>query len=292
MLRFSLFGFPVTVEPWFWLGTLLLGANQVAGLMGLQMLSLWVVAVFISILWHELGHAYLQRRFGGRRVEIRLHASGGYAVADGDFSRFESRLIALAGPAAGLLLGAVAVAVRIRLSPAMLLGQIFLADMVFINVFWSLVNLLPILPLDGGHVLAASLDRPRAWFHRVGLVCAVIAALGLFFYFHQLYYLLVFGYLAYFNFTAMRSLEPWSRTSWPDPKPAPRNQSPPPGRAQRRKPYQPKLRPRVELDTAPAGPEVDSLLDKISREGIASLTAEEKTALERSSAALKERSRR
>jgi len=48
----------------------------------------------------------------------------------------------------------------------------------------------------------------------------------------------------------------------------------------------------VELDTAPAGPEVDSLLDKISREGIASLTAEEKTALERSSAALKERSRR
>ena len=50
MLRFSLFGFPITVEPWFWLGTVLLGANQIAGLLGLKILLAWVVAVFLSLI--------------------------------------------------------------------------------------------------------------------------------------------------------------------------------------------------------------------------------------------------
>jgi len=154
------------------------------------------------------------------------------------------------------------------------------------------VNLLPILPLDGGHVLEASLDRPRAWFHRVGFVCAIGTALGLFLYFHQLYYLLLFGYLAYFNFTAMRSLEPWSRTSWPDPIAPLRGPAPQPATAKTRKRSLPKLRPRVELDEIPAVMEIDSLLDKISREGIDSLTDEERLALDRTSAELKERSRR
>ena len=258
----------------------------------MQVLFLWIVAVFISILWHELGHAYLQRRFGGWHVEIRLHACGGYAIAEGDFSRFESRLIALAGPGAGLLLGAVAWAVWPWLTPDMQLARTFVYDMFFINVFWSIVNLLPILPLDGGHVLEASLDRPRAWFHRVGFVCAIGAALGLFLYLQQLYCLVLFGYLAYFNFTSMRTLEPWSRASWPDSIPARRVQAQHPAKAIRRKKFQPKLRPRVELDETPAVMEIDPLLDKISRDGIDSLTNEERQTLARTSAALKERSRR
>jgi len=291
MLRFSVFGFPVTVELWFWLGTVLLGSSRIA--LGLQVLSLWIVAVFISILWHELGHAYLQRRFGGWHVAIRLHACGGYAIADGDFSRFESRLIALAGPGAGLLLGAVAWAVWPWLTADMHLARIFVSDMVFINVFWSIVNLLPILPLDGGHVLEASLDRPRVWFHRVGFVCAIVTGISLFLYLHhQLYPLLLFGFLAYFNFTAMRTLEPWSRASWPDAIPKVHKKATPPVTAKRRRTHPPKLRPRVELDEIPAVMEINSLLDKISREGINSLTDEERQALDRTSAALKERTRR
>ena len=292
MLRFALFGFPITVEPWFWLGAVLLGSNRIAGMLGLQILLLWIVAVFISILWHELGHAYLQRCFGGRHVEIRLHACGGYATANGDFTRFESRFIALAGPGAGLLLGVVAMAVRSWLMPDMQLVRIFVSDMVFINVFWSMVNLLPILPLDGGHVLEASLERPRVWFHRVGFVCALGAGLGLFIYFQQLYFLLLFGFLAYFNYKALLSLEPWSRTSWPDAIPKLRNHDRQPAKPNRRKQYQPKLRPQVELDETPAVMGINSLLDKISRDGIASLSDDERQTLERTSAALKERGRR
>ncbi len=57
--------------------------------------------------------------------------------------------------------------------------------------------------------------------------------------------------------------------------------------------YEPKIRPKPEIDREhPAVVEIDALLEKISREGFGSLTAEEKLALDRASAELKEKDKR
>ena len=70
---------------------------------------IWVAVVFVSILVHELGHAFTQRHFGGHPW-ITLHALGGLASCDDCDRRPSSQiLISLAGPAAGFLLAAVIV---------------------------------------------------------------------------------------------------------------------------------------------------------------------------------------
>ena len=76
-LHFRILGFPVRVHPFFWVSTLLLGmgggeADPVETL-------IWIGVVFISILVHELGHAVMQRRYGGRPW-VTLYGLGGLAV--------------------------------------------------------------------------------------------------------------------------------------------------------------------------------------------------------------------
>ena len=58
MIRFNLFGIPVQVQPWFWLTLVLIGGGVGANTADeLLLLALFVVAGFVSILVHELGHA-------------------------------------------------------------------------------------------------------------------------------------------------------------------------------------------------------------------------------------------
>jgi membrane-associated protease RseP (regulator of RpoE activity) len=35
-----------------------------------------------------------------------------------------------------------------------------------LNIFWGVFNLLPLLPLDGGHIAVVFWERIRAWFAR------------------------------------------------------------------------------------------------------------------------------
>ncbi len=109
---------------------------------------------FCSILLHELGHALAFRKFGASSF-ITLHGMGG-TTASFNAQRLTDRqhiLVSLAGPLSQLiLLGLPALAARYYYGPYDQLG-FFLRNMVYINVGWALVNLLPIYPLDGGQVL-------------------------------------------------------------------------------------------------------------------------------------------
>src|SRR5687768_2889887 len=106
-LHFRLFGIPVRVHPFFWLVTLLLSMSGQGTKLDPVDALIWVAVVFISILIHELGHAFLQRRYGGH-PRITLYSLGGLASCD-DCDRSPSRqiLISLAGPVAGFLFAAV-----------------------------------------------------------------------------------------------------------------------------------------------------------------------------------------
>jgi Zn-dependent protease len=144
----------------------------------------WIVLVVLSVLWHELGHALAMRsrRF---RSSIVLHGLGGYARwPSGAYPTVRERIwVTLAGPGAGLLLGgAVWLASRPYLADLPELAAVAVRDLLWINVAWSLLNLAPLLPLDGSHLLdelaelATGEHQPR-W---VGLVSLLVGGVGAF----------------------------------------------------------------------------------------------------------------
>ena len=73
MLRFRLFGIPVSVEPWFWVMAFVLGRGlDIRDRESLISTVIFAALVFISILVHELGHALSGRWLAGERQSIRL----------------------------------------------------------------------------------------------------------------------------------------------------------------------------------------------------------------------------
>ena len=158
-LRFRFLGFPVRVHPWFWILTLLINGDRLLRA-GPEYLLMWVVVVFVSILIHELGHALAFRRFGAD-AEIILYAFGGLAVSTQTVSgRWRRIVIALAGPVAGFIVfglvygtNAAFAWARDANGPTNGPELAFLyRQLVWVNLYWGLLNLLPVFPLDGGQV--------------------------------------------------------------------------------------------------------------------------------------------
>jgi stage IV sporulation protein FB len=233
MIRFTLFGVPVEIQPWFWLLPALIGGALGADSRQAMLIVLICMAVvFISILVHEFGHALAGRRAGGGRQRIVLHAFGGLAYNEGGRFTRNGHLSRIAwGPGAGFLLFLATVLVlAIFLSPqdaramarASLFGKMSFTDtlhlmtfyrehpflfstahyFLFINFWWTLINLLPVMPLDGGQITGLFVENRRK-LHQIGLVTALIVALISLFTFGQLTAIL-FGFLAWQNFQAMR----------------------------------------------------------------------------------------
>jgi stage IV sporulation protein FB len=204
-LNFQVLGFPVRVHPFFWLVGVILGFGATYEQeRGIQ-LMIWLVALFGSILVHELGHALMIRRLG-REAHIVLYAMGGLAIegrpSDSGFGNpwsFDSYtpyqprprsaeqqiLISAAGPGiqfvlAGLV-AAMVYATGGRLEPAWhgiipfpepvlggsLAGNRNLDTLVFfllqVNILWPIMNLLPVLPLDGGQIALQVLTQQDPW---------------------------------------------------------------------------------------------------------------------------------
>ncbi len=161
-LRFSIFGIPVRVSPMFWLGSVVLGWGAME--LGPPFLLMWVVVCFVSILVHEMGHALVARWLGCHHVEASLQLMGGLATFQPgrDFTQGKSILVSLAGPGAGFILyflmQYVIAGPLLRYSVGNLdpnltkLIAFGVIQWLYLNLWWGLVNLLPVLPLDGGQV--------------------------------------------------------------------------------------------------------------------------------------------
>jgi Zn-dependent protease len=182
-LRFRVMGIPVRVHPMFWLVTAIMGFNALNEQNGLARFGIWVACMFFSILIHEMGHV-LMGRFCGTDGKIVLYAFGGLAIPDRHlYNRWQRIAVSSAGPLAQFLLVAVlatgvAAYNREDLEPMlnMLRALVGLApdgnrqldlpdlvqeaiwDLLLINIFWALLNLLPIWPLDGGQIARDFLD--------------------------------------------------------------------------------------------------------------------------------------
>jgi len=157
-LGFRLGAIPIRIQPLFWLTTFVLAGPYFNLDPRPWPVVLFVIACLISIVWHELGHAWAMRWFGARYVEIVLTGFGGYASTQARASRSWQRiLIALAGPgnqlvAWGVLLTLINIdALNFALESSEL-ANLFVSQLLMINLVWPLLNLMPIFPLDGGRV--------------------------------------------------------------------------------------------------------------------------------------------
>lgn len=173
-------GIPIVLDMLFVLLMILLSWPFFTG-GSIQQASIGVVYIaglLLSVLFHELGHAFVGRLFGARVAYIELTGLGGIAQFERSLPRgwLTRSLIYLAGPAANLLLWLGCDAARASdiggATPAVAYTLYLLAQ----ANFWLLVfNLLPAFPLDGGRTLEAILDAivGHVWSVRV------VAVLGL-----------------------------------------------------------------------------------------------------------------
>lgn len=244
--NFQLFGFPIRVHPFFWLLALISGLGAEAP----RFVVIWVGVVFVSILIHELGHALVIRRFG-RPAHIVLYAMGGLAIEGRDDpysfdytprarTPHEQILISAAGPAAGFALAAL-VAVLVYVSGGTIetfwinnLVPFLYADyarvinpnlvslinsLLYVNIFWGVINLLPVIPLDGGQISQQLFTVHDPW---QGMVKAlwlsvwtggIVAVAGLVV-FQEMFIVLLFASLAYSSYMTLQQMTGGGGRGW------------------------------------------------------------------------------
>jgi Zn-dependent protease len=157
-IEFRLFRIPIRIHLWFWLMALWLWTLQSEE--GWAGLVIWVAVVFQGILMHELGHALVGRAFG-RQPRIELVALGGLTWWEQrqPMSPARSLLVSAAGPAVGIFIGSLALVLMDALRvPDPSLARYAFRCLVYVNLGWGLLNLLPVLPLDGGNIVASLME--------------------------------------------------------------------------------------------------------------------------------------
>ena len=179
MIQFTLFGIPVRVEPLFWVTTALLGGALYANNQeDMLRTAMFMLAAFVSVLIHEMGHALTIKKFK-LPTNVVLTFMGGYATyPPGVLTRTRSFLVTLAGPGVQFAFGIGVMYLRAYLPVQGMQVDSFFYYLVIISLVWAIFNCLPIYPMDGGQMLAAILGPRRATaLHTTGIVTA--AAVGI-----------------------------------------------------------------------------------------------------------------
>lgn len=170
-------GVPVQVQPFFVVVVALLAFS--AGRTG-WLIPAFMALAFVSVLIHELGHAAAFRRYG-RNPHVVLHGFGGYTAAPGSALEPKKNLVvSLAGSLTQMaLLGIPAVwALRAGVGEGTDLRTV-LFDLAWVSIGWGVLNLIPLLPLDGGQVMVALIDlaapgRGQRAGHMISIGVAVV----------------------------------------------------------------------------------------------------------------------
>ena len=149
--------------------------------------TLLILAVFTTVVLHELGHALTARRFGIRTKDITLLPIGGIARLERMPDRpVEQLLVSAAGPAVNVVIALLLFGVLILIHGPLAFeglrhaGGSFLTQLMWVNVSLAVFNLLPGYPMDGGRILRALLamrmapERATQTAARIGQGVAVL----------------------------------------------------------------------------------------------------------------------
>ncbi|WP_267962063.1 site-2 protease family protein [Shewanella sp. AS1] len=134
----------------------------------------FALALIACLMFHEYGHIRAMKYFGMKTKGIYLIPfMGGLALSDEKINtRWQDVVISIMGPTFGLLMSIAA------LLAYWITGNVFFAGLAAFNALLNLFNLLPILPLDGGHILKSISFSMNSL---MGLIaCVAGAAIGVF----------------------------------------------------------------------------------------------------------------
>ncbi len=202
MLRFRLFRIPILVHPSLWVTLALFGA-----IWGVQCESVFlsmlyfIFAGFICLLTHELAHALVGRAWGGGTPKILLSGLGGECCnPQARLSRRQGLLMTLMGTLMTLLVAFASLGLLYVTSDYdndLLTASFFthlkgdcsissactlpvgvvglLHSLIMVSVWWTLLNFIPVYPLDGGQILCGLVDANQMGFaHALSIFASVI----------------------------------------------------------------------------------------------------------------------
>ncbi|CAH1234640.1 Zn-dependent protease [Vibrio harveyi] len=134
----------------------------------------FALALVACLVFHEYGHIRAMKYFGMKTKGIYLIPFlGGLALSDEKINtRWQDVVISIMGPFFGLVLSIVFTILY------WVTGEMIFAGLAVFNALLNLFNLLPILPLDGGHVLKSITFSMNSWIGLAGSVAT--AALGIY----------------------------------------------------------------------------------------------------------------
>ncbi|MBK8285559.1 MAG: hypothetical protein IPK97_12205 [Ahniella sp.] len=150
------------------------------GLGGYFFGMMFAVILLVVIVIHELGHFLVMRLFGYRNVHmLALPLVGGVTIGHEEHPNATHRAwMSLMGPLPGIVIGwGLAIALAIQAPEQLFDAQRPLTLAIYTFLFVNYLNILPFLPLDGGHIVQAML--PARWYAvRIGFLI-VGALIGL-----------------------------------------------------------------------------------------------------------------
>ena len=137
---FNFAGSPVELSIWFFI------------------LFLWlpftfIIAIFASVLIHELAHAFVAKRLGWTVYKIEVGLFTGSASVDTNIPEKDSIPVVAAGPLSNLILAIVSIPLYLALAGVNPFLDRLLNYLFVVNIFMFIFNILPIYPMDGGRLL-------------------------------------------------------------------------------------------------------------------------------------------
>ena len=218
-VSFNLFGFPTVIQPFFWLIAAVITAVSLGPIDNMPFwiakMLLGMAGVLLAILVHELGHAFVFRHVFHTPCAIVLHSFGGMAIPMQPYARhygfrgmISNGFLSFAGPLAGFMLAFVIIMLLQVIpdddKPMSSLFTFFLQWTATISIIWGIFNLLPIYPMDGGHIAR---EMFVYFFQRRGidyslvismLFASLLAILAL--RYHAFFIAVILAYFAYQNY--------------------------------------------------------------------------------------------
>lgn len=188
---FNFVGSPVELSYWFFFLFLFLPVT-------------WVIALFISILVHELAHAYVADRLGWSVSGIRIDLFSGSAAVDTNIHEKDSIPVVAAGPLSNLFLAALSLFIGV------LFPIDFFVNMIIVNILLFLFNILPIYPMDGGRLLRDSLYlklRDRRKSVRISAIVSLITTSLVLVYAISTFSILLIIFCLLFGYMALKDLD-------------------------------------------------------------------------------------
>lgn len=152
----SFFRIPVHIQPTFWMLAAFLGWINAGTIPGTL---IWIGIVTLSVLIHEYGHALTAIAFH-QRAAIELLIYGGLTKRTGkNLKKWQEFIVVLNGPLAGAFLAIITYSILSAFQPMLNPMSVYALTVTWqVNVFWTILNLLPIYPMDGGQLITIVLQ--------------------------------------------------------------------------------------------------------------------------------------